>query len=234
MKVSVIITSYNYGQYLKGALDSALAQDYPDFEILVVYRPSGDSTEQVLAGYRDKIKIIKQTGQGLANASNIGIKKAGGEYVIRLDADDIFYPGILAKEAAVLDKEPVDFVYPDYNYLIEETGETVRKTLPAFDRDELLGRGDFLSGGTMFRRSLFDRVGLYDENLPTLESYELILRLMKNKIVGRHLAGPLFEYRVHGASMSDNTKLIEATGCQIAAKYGLEYKTGPSHPRKIK
>lgn len=234
MKVSVIITSYNYGQYLKGALDSALAQTYPDFEVLVVYRPSGDKTEEILAGYDGRIKVVKQEGKGLANASNLGIKKAQGEYLIRLDADDLFYPGILAKEAAVLDKEPVDFVYPDYNYLMEETGEKIRKTLPPFDRDELLGRGDFLSGGTMFRRSLFDRVGLYDESLPTLESYELILRLMKNKIVGRHLAEPLFEYRVHGASMSDNTELVEATGRRIAAKYGLEYKTGPSHPRKIK
>ncbi|MBI5698820.1 glycosyltransferase [Candidatus Saganbacteria bacterium] len=235
MKVSVIIASYNYGNYLKGALDSALMQNYPNFEVVVVYRPSGDGTEQVLAGYQGRIKVIKQAGQGLANASNLGIKNSDGDYVIRLDADDSFYPDILAEEARVLAEEPaVDFVYPDYVYNIERTGERVRKTLPAFDREELHGRGDFLSGGTMFRRSLFDKVGLYDEKLPTLESYEFILRLMKQGILGRHLSAPLFEYRIHEKSMSDNKELVAATGRQIAAKYGLEYIIGANHPRVIK
>ncbi|MFH1390630.1 MAG: glycosyltransferase [Candidatus Margulisiibacteriota bacterium] len=234
MKVSVIITSYNYGQYLKGALDSALAQDYPDFEVLVVYRPSGDGTEKVLDGYQGKIKVVKQEGAGLANAGNLGIKNSGGEYVIRLDADDLFYPDILGIEARVLDAEPaVDFVYPDYTYYIKQTGERLRKYLPDFDRDELISRGDFLSGGTMFRRSLFERVGYYDESLPTLESYEFILRLMKRGIIGKHLPENLFEYQIHDASMSDNKELVAVTGRRIASAYGLEYQTGGSHPRRI-
>jgi len=235
VKVSVIIASFNYGAYLKDALDSALAQDYPNYEVVVIYRPSGDGTEQVLAGYQGRVKVIKQAGQGLANASNLGIKNSVGDYVIRLDADDIFYSDILEREARVLTVEPaVDFVYPDYVYNIERTGERIRKTLPAFDREELLGRGDFLSGGTMFRRSLFDKVGLYDEKLPTLESYEFILRLMKQGVVGRHLPEPLFEYRIHEKSMSDNKELVAATGRQIAAQYGLAYRTGDNHPRLIR
>jgi len=238
MKISVIITSYKYGKYLKAAIESALKQsfDAAQFEIIVVYRESGDETVAILEEYKQtpNFRVIKQAGKGLANASNLGIKNSSGEYVIRLDADDIFYENILAEEAKVLDANPeVDFVYPDYVYYIEKENKRIRKYLPDFDKQELIGRGDFLSGGTMYRRVLFDKVGYFDESLQTLESYEYILRLIHHNIRGYHLALPLFEYRLHVNSMSQNVELGEKTGKMIANKFGVNYTIGEHHPRRI-
>lgn len=235
MDVTIVITAYRYGRFLREALESALLQeDAGEFEVVVVYRSSGDETEEILATYAGdaRMRVIEQRGRGLAQGANLGIEAARGQYVVRLDADDLFLSGIVAQERAFLDAHPeVDFVYPDYVYRFDAEGRCVRKHLPLFDPDELRSRGDFLSGGTMYRRDLFDRVGLYDESLTTLESYEFILRLLEHGAVGHHLDEALFEYRIHGESMSDDVSHTERVGRDIAARYGLEYAIGEHHPR---
>jgi len=237
MKISVIITTYQYGRYIKAAIDSELNQTIApeSYETIVVFRESGDETRSVLLDYqyRPRFHVIEQTGRGLAQASNLGITQSQGDYIIRLDADDQFFPQALLTLSGVLDEQLlIDFVYPDYVYFIEATGERRLKTLPAFDPEELLRRGDFLSGGTMYRKRLFERVGGYDESLETLESYEFILRLMKNNIRGMHVDAPLFEYRIHETSMSQDTAKISAAGKHIAERYGVSYHVGDHHPRK--
>ena len=157
-----------------------------------------------------------------------------GEFIISLDADDVFLPGILDKELNILKINPdYDFVYPDYYYSILSSGKRVIKKLPEFEPDELKSRGDFLSGGTMYRRSIFEKAGLFDETLETLESYEFILRLMAKGIKGFHIPEPLFEYTIHGLSMSDDIHQNRETGSFIAQKYGMIYSRNVNHPREI-
>lgn len=242
--VSVVVAAYGYGRYLDDALASALAQEYKGgFEVLVVHRPAHDETEEVLARFAvdRRVRIIEQEGAGLARAANQGLAAARGRYVLRLDADDRFLPGIIATEASYLDTHPhVGFVYPDYFYLLEPTRDRPDKTfperrlkhLPDFDPAELTTRGDFLSGGAMFRKSLLVEVGGYDESLPTLESYELILRLLKRSVRGHHIPEPLFEYRIHGASLSDDSAATESAALAIAERHGIAYTRGEHHPRR--
>ena len=238
MKVSIIIPTYNYGKFLERAIKSVLFQDYPilNRELIIVDGGSTDNTQEILNKFRniENFVILNQKGKGLSNAVNYGILNSNGEYISRIDADDIFYQGILSKEIKILDNNSkVGFVYTDYNTFLYNENKKIRKYLPVFSKNEIIERGDFLSGGTMFRKSLFEKYGYYDEEIPTLDGYEMILRLMKNDVVGFHINEPLFEYTIHGDSMYDNVELIEKTGSDIAKKYGLSYIKNRYHPRNI-
>jgi len=238
MKISVILPTYNYGHFIKRAIESVLSQDYPvpKRELIIVEGGSTDNTLEILSEYEDEVnlRVLNQNGKGLSNAVNQGILNSKGEYISRIDADDIFLPGILSKESGVLDNNPdIGFVYPDYHSFIYNENKKVRKYLPDFSKEEVIGRGDFLSGGTMFRKSLFEKYGYYDEGIPNLDGYDMIIRLMKNNVIGFHINEPLFEYTIHGSSMSDDTELIDKTGEKIAKKYGLTYVKNRNHPRNI-
>ena len=234
MKTSILIPTFNYGRFIGAAIDSVLAQQADDFEIIVIDRQSADGTAEVLRSYTDlpNFHVVQQRGRGLANACNEGLAVASGRYILRLDADDLFCPGIMLIESLILDyNEELDFVYGDYFALVDDTGERIRKRLPAFDAVELMARGDFLCGGTMYRRGVFERFGGYDESLETLISYDFILRLMKGDARGYHVPVPLFAYRLHGASMSTESERIERTGRLIAERHGQAYTWNEHHPR---
>ena len=236
VKISVLINSLNYGQFLEAAIKSVLMQNYPRelYEIIVVDAGSTDNTDSILKKYASELKVIYQRGKlGLATGCNLGIKASSGEYILRLDADDAFCQNILFIESLFLDENPdIGFVYPDY--LVGENQKLTRVHLPPFQAGEIYRRGDFLGGGTMYRREIFTRYGYYDENLKTIENYELVLRLLKNDVSGLHIELPLFIYNYHQDSMSGNQKLMLETGKVIGMKYGIKYKIGKYHPRNVK
>lgn len=235
MKASIIIAAYNYADYIEEAIKSALDQDFKkDFEIIIVYREASDNTLEIIQRFlkHPKIQLIEQNGIGLGNATNIGINNSSGEFIVRLDADDRFFPNLLKVESQFLEEnEDLGFVYPDYYCNFKKEGLRARKTLPPFDAAEIVSRGDFLSGGTMFRRNIFKQYGFYDESLKILENYEFILRLINSGVKGYHINLPLFEYRIHDESMSKDEKLAIETGNRIANNYNFTYTIGDNHPR---
>jgi len=126
-KASIIITAHNYADYLPACLDSALNQTYDDYEIIVVDDGSTDETSNILREYKfehpDTIRCIRLEGQGLPGAANAGIEIAEGEYVVRLDGDDMFDENILTVEINYLESNPqMDLVYPDY-YTVDADGD---------------------------------------------------------------------------------------------------------------
>ncbi len=101
MKVSVIISNYNYARYLSAAIDSVLAQTYRDIEIIVVDDGSTDNSREAIAQLQqkspDKIKAIFQANQGQGGAFNTGFEAASGEVIAFLDADDVWKPNKLQR-----------------------------------------------------------------------------------------------------------------------------------------
>lgn len=96
--VSVVISNYNYGHFLAGAIDSILSQSYPAIEVIVVDDASTDHSGQILNDYLGRVKVVQQPdNQGQISAYNHGFALATGEIVIFLDADDQFRPGAIAK-----------------------------------------------------------------------------------------------------------------------------------------
>ena len=90
--VSIIIDNYNYGRYLKSAIDSALEQTYPNTEIIVVDDGSTDDSQEIIKGYQEKIKPILKSNGGQASAFNAGFAASRGDIICFLDSDDTYLP----------------------------------------------------------------------------------------------------------------------------------------------
>jgi glycosyltransferase involved in cell wall biosynthesis len=124
-KVSVIIPTYNRAHVICRAIDSVLAQTYPDYEIIVVDDGSTDQTAHVLSFYTDRIRYIYQANGGVSKArENTGIKAAAGEYICFLDSDDAFLPNKLELQVGYLDNHPeIDVVLGGWQIIDDASGE---------------------------------------------------------------------------------------------------------------
>lgn len=207
IKASIIITAHNYGKYVREAINSALAQNFNEpYEIVIVNDGSTDNTKDILATFEstDCIKVIELPGVGLASACNAGINASCGEYIIRLDADDWFDENILLVQSNILERRPdIGMVYPDY-YQVDKFGNIIDhvRLQKIHDEVKLLDRSA-LAAGALYRRSCYDAVGGYNEDLRYQEDYDFWLRFTeKYNVYNVNL--PLMYYRKHDQSMSTN------------------------------
>jgi len=180
-EVSVIIPTHNRGWILKDAIDSVLAQDYTDYELIVVDDGSTDNTRQILDSYGRDIAVVQQPNRGVSAARNRGIDASRGGLIAFLDSDDLWLPQKLSRQ--------VDFFKTNPAALICQTEETwVRNGV----RVNPKRRHQKLSGmifepslalclvspsAVMIRKTLFEAVGRFDERLPACEDYDLWLRV---------------------------------------------------------
>lgn len=208
-KVSVIIPTYNYAQYIKQAIDSVLSQTFRDLEIIVVDDGSTDNTREILQGYGDKIKYFYQENKGISKARNLAISKATGEYIALLDADDVWLPIKLERQLDIIENNPdLGFVCSaalvvngDGNY-IDCWG--VQKKRP--ETFEYLFNLNYIQPLSMvIRRRCLDEVGYFDPRLPISQDYDLVLRLTK-RFKFFFIDYPLVKYRVHDGNTSKDSK----------------------------
>ena len=121
MKVSVLIPTYNRRQYVVEAIESVLAQDYSDMEIIVVDDGSTDGTESALKPYLSDIRLIRTENRGPASARNVGMAAARGEYIAWLDSDDLYYPFKIELQAGLLDRSPdIGMVYSEFSAFADD------------------------------------------------------------------------------------------------------------------
>jgi len=186
-KVSVIIPTYNYAAYIGKAVDSVLAQTYPDIEILVVDDGSTDNTKDVLQKYGDKLVYIQQNNQGAAAARNLGLEEAKGGYICFLDADDTYYPDNIAEKVSFLEAQhSLDWCYSNWVWVDDVGQEIMRGDEPEVSLAHIKAQGDVLALalqgyrlGTnvfMFRKVLVDKIQGFDVRLKVLEDYDYYLR----------------------------------------------------------
>src|SRR5665647_395262 len=114
--VSIIVPSFNHGSYVREALESILAQDYPSVECIVLDGGSTDGTLSTLESYGDRIHWLSEPDQGLYDAVNKGWAMARGEWLGWVNCDDKLCPGAIARlmHAALREDLPVDLIYGDY------------------------------------------------------------------------------------------------------------------------
>ena len=180
-EVSVILPTYNRGWIVKEAIDSVLAQDFKDFELIVVDDGSTDNTPQILDSYNQDLMVIRQRNKGVSAARNRGIAAAGGGLIAFLDSDDLWLPRKLSTQ--------VDFFKSNPAALINQTEETwIRNGVRVNPKtrhhkfsgmifEQSLALCLVSPSAVMMKRSLFDEVGLFDEDLPACEDYDLWLRI---------------------------------------------------------
>ncbi len=180
-RVSVIIPTYNRAWSLAKAIDSVLSQDFDTFETIVVDDGSTDGTRALLAGYGAALRVIQQANRGVSAARNAGIRAAAAPLVALLDSDDYWLPGKLAVQTAFFDQNP-DAVICQTEELWIRNGVRVNPGKRHRKRGGMifgpsLGLCLVSPSAVMLRRSLFDSVGLFDEQLPACEDYDLWLRI---------------------------------------------------------
>ncbi|HET6575601.1 MAG TPA: glycosyltransferase [Fimbriiglobus sp.] len=207
--VSVVIPTYNYGHCVAEAVDSALGQTYPAVEVLVIDDGSTDDTRQRLAGYGDRIRYIHQPNAGLSAARNTGIRAARGAFVALLDSDDAFHPRKLELQMGYLTSHPeVPFLAADQlDGPTQPPWPTLTDSPPVrrVGLDELVVKARFGPGGVVVRKDCFDRVGLFDESLRSVEDRDMWIRLATRFSIGL-MQSPLWWYRSQPGSMSRNAE----------------------------
>src|SRR5512137_880134 len=125
-KVSIIMPSYNQGQFLEASIQSVLAQDYPTLEFILVDGGSKDNSLEIIKKYQDHFTWwISEKDKGHADALNKGFSHATGEILAWLNSDDVYYPDAVAEAVSILQQRPeVGMVYADAD-LIDNSGAIV-------------------------------------------------------------------------------------------------------------
>jgi glycosyltransferase involved in cell wall biosynthesis len=180
-QVSVIIPTYNRGWIIKEAIDSVLAQDYKDFELIVVDDGSTDNTSGILASYGNNIRVHFQENKGVSAARNRGIAEASGQFIAFLDSDDLWLPRKLFTQVDFFDQMPNALICQTEEIWIRN-GQRVNpkkrhKKPSGMIFEPSLELCLVSPSAVMIRRSLFGKVGEFDVTLPACEDYDLWLRI---------------------------------------------------------
>lgn len=180
IETSIIIPTHNRALFLKIAIDSAFAQTYRDFELIVVDDGSTDGTRGLMSSYGKNINYIYQANQGPAGARNTGIKNAKGRYLAFLDSDDSWKKEKLAIQTDALQKNP-EFLISHTQEVWYRRGELLNQKKkhakyhgPIFDKCLPLCAVGMST--VMAKKELFEKIGFFDEALPCCEDYDLWLR----------------------------------------------------------
>jgi len=180
-EVSVIIPTYNRAWVLKEAIDSVLAQDFKDFELIVVDDGSTDNTEKIIDSYDQDLIVIRQTNRGVSAARNRGIAAAAGRLIAFLDSDDLWLPRKLSSQIDFFNSNPAAVINQTEELWIRNGVRVNPKNRHQKFSGMIFERSLALClvspSAVMMKRSLFDEVGLFDEDMPACEDYDLWLRI---------------------------------------------------------
>ena len=227
--VSVLMSVYNERPaWLRAAVESILAQELADWELVVVDDGSADDVTAVLAGYRDpRIRCIRNTANlGLPRSLNIAIAAARGTFFARQDSDDLSAPSRLRKQATFLDAHPEVGIVSSAFIVMNERGrhlcvvrmgETDHMLRPRLERMNCLGHGP-----SMLRRACIDAVGGYRE-LATCQDYDLWLRIAERFRIAS-LPEPLYRWRLNITGVSIQRQALQARYIALVQELAAERK----------
>jgi glycosyltransferase involved in cell wall biosynthesis len=205
--VSAIITTYNYARFLPNAIEGALAQTYPQVEVVVIDDGSTDETAEVAARYRDQgVRYVYQRNAGAAAARNRGLAETIGPLVAFCDADDAWLPDKLTRQYAHLARHPQVGLVTAHAYACDESMKPssvvhAAKGDSRYVFESLLVRNIVLNPTCVLgRREVFDEIGGFSD-LPLWEDWDTWLKVAKRHPIG-FVDAPVALVRRHDASLS--------------------------------
>ncbi|BCN32545.1 glycosyltransferase family 2 protein [Anaeromicropila herbilytica] len=237
--VSVIMPAFNTEKYIREAIESILNQTYKNLEFIIIDDGSTDNTLKIIMEYAKKdnrILVISRKNMGLTSSLNDGIKLAHGEYIARMDSDDISATDRFEKQVSYMNQNPdIYLLGTNFNMIYEENiSEAARKryasmhkrSMEKIDKDNVLlsinEAQKFIHPTIMLRREVFDIVGLYREY--KIEDMELYFRIAAYGLGVAKIEENLLDYRAREDSKSwtDSRKIATAE----IMKMKLEYLSG--------
>ena len=216
MNISCIIPVHNGERYLAEALDSVLTQDWPGAEIIVVNDGSTDGTTAMLKGYGGAIQVVEQPHLGVSAARNRGIRIATGDVIAFQDADDIWPAGRLRAMAEALDADTSADIVAG---LVEMRDE--RRVKPALRENLATLRRLHHMASLLIRRSVFDRIGLFDESMRVAEDTEFVMRARQRGITFKLVDQLALIYRLHGESLSQDIGQNQSAALEMMRSLSL-------------
>jgi glycosyltransferase involved in cell wall biosynthesis len=221
--VSVVIPCYNQAHFLDEAIESVLAQSYPRYphlEIVVVDDGSSDNTQEVATRYPG-VRYVRQENQGLAAARNTGLHHSAGDYLIFLDADDRLLPGAVEAGLRQLQAHPdCAFTFGKWRFIAPDGSPLAKNPQPPFEVEGdtyicLLQRNHIqMHAAVVYRREVFEVVGVFDPSLNACEDYDLYLRIARQYPVCAH-AAIVAEYRRHESNMTHDPARMLRTSVTV-------------------
>ena len=194
MRVSVVIPLFEHAKYVGEAIESVLAQTRPVFELVVVDDGSTDGGAEIAAAYGSSVRVVQQPHSGIGAARNHGARLTTGDLLAFLDADDVVPLERFERQVAFLEAFPdVDGVFGAVTEFAE-SGAVVGEWPVRAPRTAQIAR---LPSTLLFRRSAFDRVGPYDENLKRSEGLDWLARSDDAGIVLRPIDAVVLHRRLH-------------------------------------
>jgi glycosyltransferase involved in cell wall biosynthesis len=207
-KISIIIPSFNQGQFLKACIDSILSQKIPGTEIIVFDGGSTDETIEILNTYGEKIYWESKIDRGQTDAINKGLQRSTGDILAYLNSDDTYYPNAFIRVLRHFSENPDCLaIYGKCNHLKENGDFLESYNTQPWDYEKLQYECFICQPGTFWRRELIERYGLFDDRLNYCMDYEYWLR------VGNHHAFHFLDDSIFaGSRLYDNNKTLSQKG----------------------
>jgi glycosyltransferase involved in cell wall biosynthesis len=204
-RVSVIIPCYNAEAFVGQAIESVLAQTYPEIEIIAVDDGSSDGTRRVLEAFGNRVRLEEQPHKGAPVARNRGLALSTGDRIQFLDADDVLLPEKIERQMAAMEATGADLVFCDGEAVDFETGAPVKRYYPRHaDTFRLCCFDSVQTVAPLHRKAHVVEVGGFRETLPCAQEKDLHLRLACRGVVFHHLPDVLFRERKRRESLSSD------------------------------
>lgn len=237
--ISIIIPCYNQVAFLPETLQSVLDQSYEHWECIIVNDGSLDNTEEVALEWCQKdsrFNYLKKENGGLSSARNAGLKIAKGEYIQFLDSDDILEKDKLLQQSSFFQTN-IDIIVSGYRYF--ESSEGISKlrifgrygalpenVITSNDNVDVIHlfnrRNPFVVCAPLYKKSVFDRVGNFDEQLNAYEDWDFHLRCALKKIIFHHSGytdNSKVLVRLHDNSMTRDSKRMRENYLRFREKF---------------
>ncbi len=229
MNVSIVISCYNYGQYVGKAINSALNQTQKPLEVIVINDGSTDDSLEQIKKYTSRIQIIDKKNEGVIVTKNIGLNLVKGEWIIFLDADDYLDKTYIEKCLKLARMDNLDMVYTDMQ-LFGAKKEVFRAWVYSAKR---LKKGNYIHNSALMKTQKVKQIGGYKiEMSGGYEDWELYLSLLDIGVTAAVVSEPLLFYRQH--EVNSRNMLAQEKGEAFMRKaqslhpslYNMRYKIG--------
>ena len=235
--VSVIMPTLNVEKYVRESIDSIIDQTFKNFEFIIIDDGSTDSSKLIINSYSDDrvVFVENEHNIGLTKSLNKGIELAKGEYIARMDADDISELTRFEKQYNYLINNPKCDVLGTWGNLIDENGDFVRSTSRNKTHEDIIATIFFynpiIHASVLMKREIFKQIQ-YSSDFIYAQDYKLWLDLILNGMHICNLPEVLISYRVHckNITVSDNSKqdfyAMEALRVYLNEMYQLKINSG--------
>ena len=235
-KVTVLMTVYNGERHLRECMDSVLGQTFSDFEFLIIDDCGSDNSKDIINSYKDRrIRLIENdVNLGQVKSLNIGLDDARGEYIARMDQDDIIMKNRLDRQVDFLDRNKDISLVGAWGEVIDEKGKIFTRARLPLRNEEIIGTALFcgyflMHPSVTFRKDVVMDAGKYDENITFSEDYDLWTRLMLKRRKLANMPEYLVRFRYHKKSSSRQFPQTQVNNVRVSIANFIKAIIGDYH-----